>query len=64
MSEMQIANELLHGNLCGSQHFLLENCTTLQSIERIRDLSRPASFFFIPPFFPRWVLFFVEMLAI
>jgi len=42
MSETQIANELLHGNLCGSQHFLFEHCTTLQSIERIRDLSRPA----------------------
>ena len=24
MSETQIANELLHGNLCGSQHFLFE----------------------------------------
>ena len=34
MSETQIANELLHGNLCGSQHFLFEHCTTLQSIER------------------------------
>jgi len=42
MSETQIANELLHGNLCGSQHFLFEHCTTLQSIECIRDLSRPA----------------------
>jgi hypothetical protein len=42
MSETQIANELLHGNLCGSQHFLFEHCTTLQSIEHIRDLSRPA----------------------
>jgi hypothetical protein len=42
MSETQIANELLHGNLCGSQHFLFEHCTTLQSIKRIRDLSRPA----------------------
>jgi hypothetical protein len=42
MSETQIANELLHGNLCGSQHFLFEHCTTLQSIERIRDLRRPA----------------------
>jgi hypothetical protein len=42
MSETQIANELLHGNLCGTQHLLFENCTTLQSIERIRDLSRPA----------------------
>jgi hypothetical protein len=43
MSETQIANELLHGNLCGSQHFLFEHCTTLHSIERIRDLSsRPA----------------------
>jgi len=40
MSETQLANELLHGNLCGSQHFLFEHCTTLQSIERIRDLSR------------------------
>ena len=27
MSETQIANELLHGNLCGSQHFLFEHCT-------------------------------------
>ena len=26
MSETQIANELLHGNLCGSQHFLFEHC--------------------------------------
>ena len=43
MSETQIANhELLHGNLCGSQHFLFEHCTTLQSIERIWNLSRPA----------------------
>ena len=42
MSETQISNELLHGNLCGSQHFRFEHCTTLQSIERIRDLSRPA----------------------
>jgi hypothetical protein len=42
MSETQIANELLHGNLCGSQHFLFEHCTTLQSIGRIRDLSRPS----------------------
>ena len=42
MSETQIANELLHGNLCGSQHFLFEHCTNLRSIERIRDLSRPA----------------------
>jgi hypothetical protein len=42
MSETQIANELLHGNLCGSQHFLFELCITLQSIERIRDLSRSA----------------------
>ena len=25
MSETQIANELLHGNLCGSQHFLFEH---------------------------------------
>jgi len=32
MSETQIANELLHGNLCGSHHFLFEHCTTLQSI--------------------------------
>ena len=32
MSETQIANELLHGNLCGSQHFLFEHCTTLQSM--------------------------------
>jgi len=31
MSETQLANELLHGNLCGSQHFLFEHCTTLQS---------------------------------
>jgi len=38
MFETQIANELLHGNLCGSQHFLFEHCTTLQSIERIQDL--------------------------
>ena len=42
MSETQTANEILHGNLCGSQHFLFEHCTPLQSIERIRDLSRPA----------------------
>ena len=37
MSETQIANELLHGNLCGSQHFLFEHCTTLQSIERMHS---------------------------
>jgi len=34
--------QLLHGNLCGSQHLLFEHCTTLHSIERIWDLSRPA----------------------
>jgi hypothetical protein len=40
MSETQIANELLlHGILCGSEYFQFEHCTTLHSIEHIRDLT-------------------------
>ena len=67
MSETQIANEFLHGNLCGSQHFLFEHCTTLQSIEHIRDLSRPArtikiEFFFLFPGFLSLVLGLLEQL--
>jgi len=41
MSETQIANELLHGNLCGSQHFLCLNiallCSPLNAFETWAD---------------------------
>jgi hypothetical protein len=38
MSETQIANELLHGNLCGSQHFLFEHCTTLHPFKTQNEM--------------------------
>jgi len=34
MSETQIANELLHGNLCGSQHFLFKRLNIALLIQR------------------------------
>jgi len=40
MSETQIANELLHGNLCGSQHFCLNIalfCSPLNTFETWAD---------------------------